>query len=92
MAFYPPQPYPIRFLFVGSAFAYGFLQVPPQDGHACLVDNGLSPPSHPTTTMHVGKTLAKALRAVPDAQKKAVPHRRNSFALNIKLRYFKFML
>src|SRR5438445_1531747 len=43
----------IRFLFVRPGFAYGFLQIPPHDGHPCgsantspcRVCRGLSPPS-----------------------------------------------
>jgi hypothetical protein len=46
----------------GQCFAFGFLQIPPRDGHPCRsanrspcrVDSGLSPPSHPTATMRIG--------------------------------------
>ena len=46
----------------GQCFAFGFLQIPPRDGHPCRsanrspcrADSGLSPPSHPATTMCTG--------------------------------------
>ena len=61
----------------GQCFAFGFLQIPPRDGHPCRsanrspcrADSGLSPPSHPATTMCTGTAPVKALRAMPGARR-----------------------
>ena len=62
----------------GQCFAFGFLQIPPRDGHPCRsanrspyrVDSGLSPPSHPAATTRTGTAPFTALRAMPGAPKK----------------------
>ena len=62
----------------GQRFAFGFLQIPPRDGHPCRsanrspcrADSGLAPPSHPATTTCAGTAPVKALRAMPGAPKK----------------------
>ncbi len=59
----------------GQCFAFGFLQIPPHDGHPCRsanrspcrADSGLSPPSHPASTTCTGTAPVKALRAMPGA-------------------------
>ena len=59
----------------GQCFAFGFLQIPPPDGHPCRsanrspcrADSGLAPPSHPATTTCTGTAPVKALRAMPGA-------------------------
>ena len=59
----------------GQCFAFGFLQIPPPDGHPCRsangspcrADSGLAPPSHPATTTCTGTAPVKALRAMRGA-------------------------
>jgi len=59
----------------GQCFAFGFLQIPPHDGHPCCSANrspcragrGLAPPSHPVTTTATRTAPGKALRAMPGA-------------------------
>ena len=54
----------------GQCFAFGFLQIPPHDGHPCRsanrspcqADSGLSPPSHPATTACTGTAPVGATR------------------------------
>ena len=61
----------------GQCFAFGFLQIPPRDGHPCRsanrspcrADSGLAPPSHPATTTCTGTAPVKALRAMPGARR-----------------------
>ena len=61
-----------------QCFAFGFLQIPPHDGHPCRSANrspcragrGLAPPSHPETTTAPGIAPLKALRAMPGAHPK----------------------
>ena len=56
----------------GQCYAFGFLQIPPRDGHPCRsanrspcrADSGLAPPSHPATTTCTGTAPVKALRAM----------------------------
>ena len=56
----------------GQCFAFGFLQIPPRDGHPCRsanrspcrADSGLSPPSHPATTTCTG--TAPVIRVLTD--------------------------
>ena len=63
----------------GQCFACSFLQIPPRDEHPCCsanrspcrADSGLSPPSHPATTMCTGTAPVTALRAMPGAQRKS---------------------
>ena len=51
----------------GQCFAFGFLQIPPRDGHPCRsanrspcrADSGLSPPSHPATTTCTGQRQSR---------------------------------
>ena len=46
----------------GQRFAFGFLQIPPRDGHPCRsadrspcrANSGLAPPGHPATTTRTG--------------------------------------
>ena len=65
----------------GQCFAFGFLQIPPRDGHPCRsasgspcrAHRGLAPPSHPTATTRVGTAPVKALRAMPGAPTKKGP-------------------
>ena len=60
----------MRFLFVGTCFAFGFLQIPPRDGHPCRLanhfpcraDSGLSPSSHPAATIRTGTAPIGATR------------------------------
>lgn len=61
----------------GQCFAFGFLQIPPRDGHPCRSANcspcranrGLSPPSHPgRPPQRAGIALVTALRAMPGAR------------------------
>ncbi len=62
----------------GQCFAFGFLQIPPRDGHPCRsancspcrVNRGLPPPSHPVTTTVTGTAPVTALRAMPGAPQK----------------------
>jgi hypothetical protein len=68
----------------GQCFAFGFLQIPPLDGHPCRsanrspcrVGRGLAPPSHPITTTVTGTAPIKALRAMPGAPWKRRPEGR----------------
>ena len=54
----------------GQCFAFGFLQIPPRDGHLCRsanrspcrADSGLAPPSHPATTTCTGTAPVTAGR------------------------------
>lgn len=63
-----------RFLFVGPAFAFSFLQIPPHCGHPCRSANtspcrvcsGLSPPSH-RFDHYCQPGCAYAQRAMPGA-------------------------
>ena len=63
-----------------QCFAFGFLQIPPHDGHPCRsanrspcrVDRGLPPPSHPvTTTVHRNSASHGATRHAWRTKKKA---------------------
>lgn len=64
----------------GQCFAFGFLQIPPRDGHPCRSANccpyransGLSPPGHPAATTRTGTAPVKALRAMPGAQTRKI--------------------
>ena len=62
----------------GQCFAFGFLQIPPRDGHPCRsanhspcrADSGLSPPSHPAATMRTGTAPDGATRHTRRTTKK----------------------
>jgi hypothetical protein len=65
-----------------QCFAFGFLQIPPHDGHPCRSANrspcragrGLSPPSRPgRPPQRAGTAPVKALRTMPGAPQKTMP-------------------
>ncbi len=68
----------------GQCFAFGFLQIPPRDGHPCRsancspcrVSSGLSPPDHPNATTRFGTAPGKALCAMPGAPNEKAPDNR----------------
>ena len=62
----------------GQCFAFGFLQIPPHDGHPCRsanrspcrADSGLPPPSHLDSTTCTRTAPVTALRTMPGARTK----------------------